>query len=127
MKSTAGQRGFSLVEVLVASVVFITGVAATLPLAAASVRATRLARDMSMATWLAWQKVEELTPFARDTPDSQERVDERGRVDPTGIYVRRWRMDAMDADALRLVVAVHHVSAPGLPVTVATVRRRPEP
>jgi type II secretory pathway pseudopilin PulG len=125
MTSATGQRGFSLVDVLVASVVFITGVAAILPLAVASVRGTRLARDMSMATWLAWQKVEELTPFARDTPERQERVDERGRVAPSGIYVRRWRVDAMGADALRIVAIVHHASAPGLPVTVATIRRRP--
>lgn len=124
MASTTAQRGFSLVDVLVASVVFITGVAAILPLAVVSVQATRLARDTSMATWLAWQKVEELTPFARDTPEVQERVDEHGRVNPTGIYVRRWRVDASGAEALRLVVAVHHVSAPGLQVTVATVRRR---
>ena len=127
MTSTTGQRGFSLVDVLVASVVFITGVAAVLPLAVASVQATRLARDMSMATWLAWQKVEELTPFARDTPEREERVDERGRVNPTGIYVRRWRVEAIDAEVLRLVVAVHHVSAPGLPVNVVTIRRRPGP
>ena len=90
-------------------------------------QATRLARDMSMATWLAWQKVEELTPFARDTPEIQERVDEHGRVNPTGAYVRRWRADASGVDAVRLVVAVHHASAPGLPVLVATMRRRPEP
>ena len=127
MTATTGQRGFSLVDVLVASVVFITGVAAILPLAVASVQGTRLARDMSMATWLAWQKIEELTPFARDTPEREERVDERGRVDPTGIYVRRWRVEANGADALRLVVAVHHVSAPGLPVSLATIRRRSKP
>jgi len=127
MRSATGQRGFSLVDVLVASVVFITGVAAILPLAVASVQGTRLARDMSMATWLAWQRVEELTPFARDTPEREERVDERGRADPAGIYVRRWRVEAMGADALRIIVAVHHVSAPGLPVTLATIRRRPGP
>lgn len=124
MTPTAAQRGFSLVDVLVASVVFMTGVAAVLPLAVGSVRATRLARDTSMATFLAWQKVEELTPRARQTPEVEERVDERGDVRPSGVYVRRWRVDPVGAEALTLIVAVHHVSAPGLPVTVATVRRR---
>lgn len=127
MTLTAAQRGFSLIDVLVASVVFMTGVAAVLPLAVGSVRATRLTRDKSMATWLAWQKIEELTPFARRTPESEERVDERGGVSPSGVYVRRWRVDAVGADALRFVVAVHHVLAPGLPVHVATVRRRTDP
>ncbi len=120
-------RGFSLVDVLVASVVFVTGVAAVLPLAAGSVRDTRLARDRSMATWLAWQRVEELSPLVRPTPPREERVDEAGRVTPAGIYVRRWRVDPVGAETLRLVVTVHHVSAPGVPVSVATVRRRPGP
>lgn len=116
-----------MVDVLVASVVFMTGVAAVLPLAAGSVRATRLARDRSMATFLAWQKVEELTPRARQTPEIEERIDERGGVSPSGVYVRRWRVDPIGADALRVRVAVHHVSAPGVPVSVATIRRRAAP
>lgn len=127
MTLTAGQRGFSLVDVLVASMVFMTGVAAVLPLAAGSVRATRLARDTSMATFLAWQKVEALTPDARQAPEVEERIDERGDVSPSGVYVRRWRVDPIGADALRVLVAVHHVSAPGVPVSVATVRRRTGP
>jgi len=127
MTPTTGQRGFSLVDVLVASVVFMTGVAAVLPLAAGSVRATRLARDTSMATFLAWQKVEELTPRARQTPAMEERIDERGGVSPSGVYVRRWRVDPVSADALLIVASVHHVSAPGVPVSVATVRRRDGP
>lgn len=127
MTSTTGQRGFSLVEVLVATTLFVTGVAAALPLAVVSVRATRLARDTSMGTWLAWQKVEELAPMVRRTPPREERMDERGRVQAAGIYVRRWQVDEVGADVLRLVVAVHHVSAPGTPVSIATLRRRTAP
>ena len=116
--------GFSLVEVLVASVVFVTGVVAVVPLVTWSVRATRLARDTSMATWLAWQKVEELKPFAVETPAREERLDEGGRAVATGVYTRRWRVEAVDADLLRLVVSVSHPTAPGAPVRVAAIRRR---
>ena len=52
--------GSSLIEVLVAALVLCVGMAGVLPLVFGSVRATRAARDASMATWLAWQKAEQL-------------------------------------------------------------------
>src|SRR5262245_26934506 len=53
-------RGTSLVEVLVATMVFAVATAAFVPLVAGSVRTIRTARDTGLATWMAWQKLEEL-------------------------------------------------------------------
>ena len=51
-----------------ATMVFAVGAAALVPLVAGSVRTTRTARDTGLATWMAWQKVEELRglTYARD-------------------------------------------------------------
>jgi prepilin-type N-terminal cleavage/methylation domain-containing protein len=129
--------GFSLVEVLIASVVFCVGLAGVFPLIAGSVRASRTARDASMATWLAWQKLEELrsvddlavSPADTLAADSAGFVDYRdglGRdAAAPDLFTRRWLVEpAPGADAIRIVVRVHHAAAPGVPVIIATVRLR---
>jgi type II secretory pathway pseudopilin PulG len=127
--------GFSLVETLVAALVFCVGVAAVVPLVAGSMRASRTARDASMATWLAWQKLEELRgidapglspadTLAADTPGFVDYLDGIGRdAGAPALYTRRWLVEpAPGADAIRIVVRVHHAAAPGVPVILATVR-----
>ena len=125
---------------LVAALVLCVGMAGVLPLVFGSVRATRAARDTSMATWLAWQKAEELrvpadlavspaNTLAADTAGYVDHLDQFGQPsEAPGRYTRRWLIEAAGAaGALRLVVAVHHAASPGTPVTVATVRRREGP
>src|SRR5204863_5244716 len=53
-------HGTSLVDTLIATVVFAVGLVALVPLLVGSVRAARTARDTGLATWMAWQKLEEL-------------------------------------------------------------------
>ena len=152
MKSGAGMRiaalsgdaaGTSLVEALVATLVFAVGVAALVPLVLGSVRATRTARDNGLATWMAWQKLEELrgrtyaelgpSPAAsleEDAPGYVDYLDQSGDLSRApGFYVRRWAIEpSRYGDGLtRIAVAVHHAGAPGLPVTVATLRARRTP
>lgn len=129
----ADDRGFSLVEVLTASLVFCVGVVGVLPLMAGALLGTRAARDASMATWLAWQKVEELHHPAglldspggtldADTPGYVDYLDQAGRqAEPPSLYTRRWSIAAAGG-TVRVVVAVHHAAAPGTPVTIAVVR-----
>jgi type IV pilus modification protein PilV len=132
----ARDHGFSLIEVLVAALVLCIGMAGVLPLVFGSVRATRAARDTSMATWLAWQKAEELrvpvdlaaspaNTLAADTAGYVDYLDQSGRPSKTpSPYTRRWLIEAAGpAGTLRLVVSVHHAASSGTPVTVATVRR----
>jgi hypothetical protein len=106
------------------------------PLVFGSVRATRAARDVNMATWLAWQKIEQLRvpldpvpspadALATDTADYVDYLDQSGNSsDSPAPYTRRWLIETGDAAGLlRLVVSVHHAASPGTPVTVATARR----
>ena len=136
----ARDHGFSLIEVLVAALVLCVGMAGVLPLVFDAVRVTRAARDTSMATWLAWQKAEELRvpvdlavspadTLAADTDGYVDYLDQFGRPsEAPAPYTRRWMIEAAGAaGALRLVVAVHHAASPGTPVTVATVRRQEGP
>ena len=132
----ARDHGFSLIEALVASLVLSVGMAGVLPIVFGAVRATRAARDTSMATWLAWQKAEELRvpvdlalspsdTLATDTPGYVDHLDQFGAPsDAPALYTRRWLIEPAGATGtLRLVVSVHHAALPGVPVRVATVRR----
>jgi type II secretory pathway pseudopilin PulG len=56
----AGEAGFSLTEVIMASAVLVTGLVAVAQLFAVSTNANRVARRTSMATILAQQKIEQL-------------------------------------------------------------------
>ena len=90
--------GFSLIETLVAALVFSVGVVGVMPLIAGAVRATRGARDTGMATWLAWQKAEELRgpagALAAAAGGDVDHLDQFGRnVEPPGVYTRRWTVD----------------------------------
>src|SRR5690606_23633088 len=137
----AQAQGASLVEAMVAMLVFAVGVAAVVPLFLGAIRSTRAARDHGAAAWLARQKLEELRsrPYAAlhaspagavdaDTPGYVDYLDQHGAVLPAGgVYVRRWAVElaAADGSLLRLTVAVHHVGAPGVAATLATLRRLP--
>ena len=91
-------RGFSLIEVLVACGVLVTGVLALAALLARSVPINIAAGHISRATVLAAQKVEELRVGAADpVADAVEYLDRRGAVVGAGgdaprgaIYARRW-------------------------------------
>ena len=124
--------GFSLVETLVAALVFSVGAVGVMPLIVGAVRATRGARDTGMATWLAWQKAEELRgpagALAAGAGADVDHLDQFGRnVDPPGVYTRRWAVTLAGADVLRIAVGVHHASAPGAPVVLVSLRSRSAP
>jgi hypothetical protein len=137
-------HGASLVEALVATLVFTVAVAALVPLLLVSIRSTRTARDAGQATWLAWQKIEDLrgltyedlghsppSSLDEDTPGYVDYLDQAGDLSRApGLYVRRWAIEPVgvgDGNLMRLAAAVHHVGSPGLPVTVATLRARRTP
>ena len=130
MSPVHDSTGFSLIETLVAALVFSVGVVGVMPLIAGAVRATRGARDTGMATWLAWQKAEELRGPAGTlvAGEDVDHLDQSGRnVDPPGVYTRRWTVTLAGEDVLRIVVGVHHASAPGTPVVLVSLRSRSAP
>lgn len=88
-------RGFSLVEVVVATGLLATGLLALAHVMAAAVAANVAARNTTYATVLAGQKVEEMRA-TRDLAGSIDAIDERGVVvgagDPRSrtVYRRTW-------------------------------------
>ena len=132
MSTARENSGFSLIETLVAALVFSVGVVGVMPLIAGAVRATRGARDTGTATWLAWQKAEELRgpagAAAAGAGAGADHLDQFGRsVDPPGVYTRRWAVTLAGADVLRIAVGVHHASAPGAPIVLVSLRSRSTP
>lgn len=129
--------GFSLVETLVAALVFSVGVVGVMPLIVGAARVARNARDTSMATWLAWQKIEEQrgVVYSRDaagldvdTGAYVDHLDQFGRqVEPPGLYTRHWTLTPAGAHGLRIAVRVHHAAAPGAPIVLGSLASRRAP
>jgi Tfp pilus assembly protein PilV len=137
-KTVHDDAGVSLIEVLVATMVFVVGAAGLVPVLFGSIAAVRVARDVSMTSRLAQQKMHELlasggdlasspsTSLTSDAPGFVEQLDELGRtVSADGVYVRRWLVEpvGLARDAARVVVAVDAASATGRRTTIGTIRR----
>jgi prepilin-type N-terminal cleavage/methylation domain-containing protein len=126
-----GTRGFSLVEVLVATAIFAVAAVSLAQLTAVATAANLQAGRKSLAIAIAQQKIEELL-IANPAPDVSpagaltdrlagwfDFVDRDGRttgsgaVPPDGTgYVRQWSVDsAIDGDALIVQVLVTDVGS----------------
>ncbi len=108
-------RGFSLLEVLVATTIVVVGVAALAQLIALAALTNLHARQMTMATVLAQGKIEELLPqnttglaaspadaLAHNLTGYSDFVDADGHllgngpaIPPGSAYVRRWSVDPL--------------------------------
>jgi Tfp pilus assembly protein PilV len=107
-------EGSTLVEVLVATLVLVTGVlgAAQLFLIAAATNAA--AHDTTIATTLAAQKVEQLlSTDLQEASDLTDHVDRWGQVVGTAqsppasaVYTRRWSIEPLSADTVAIRVRV---------------------
>ena len=64
MQTFESSRGFSLIEVMVASAILACAVLSVAQLAAAAIGSTAGARGVSEATLLAWQKIDQLRSLA---------------------------------------------------------------
>ena len=132
---TAGDRGFSLIEALVAMTIMLVGVLPLAQLMAVSTKSNAAAGVNSLATLLAVAKVEslrstewgsaDLAPspagaLSTNTPGYVEYLDGRGArlkdaglvagTPPVGtVYLRRWSVDALPAlSTVVLQVVVSH-------------------
>jgi hypothetical protein len=125
----ACERGTTLVEAIIAIGLLAGAVVSMAGLASVAIRTSAIARERSMATLLAVQKMEvlcrdasALAPSAAnawfvDTPGHVEYLDEFGRplAGARGVYVRRWAVAPLPADANLLAITV----------VVAVCRTRP--
>ena len=86
-----GERGFTLIEVLIALLVLMVGMAGILSLQLTSMQATAFSRHATEASVLAEAKMEELRATPATVLDSgDDRVDARGEQDAAGLFERIW-------------------------------------
>jgi type IV pilus assembly protein PilV len=88
---TRAERGFTIIEVLIALVVMMIGVAGVLAMHATSSRASSYTRHATEAAVLAEDKLEILRTVAIATLENgDEIVDATGNPDDEGLFARSW-------------------------------------
>ena len=88
-----GERGFTLIEVLIALLILMVGMAGILSLQLTSMKATSFSRHATEASSLAEDKVEELRTVPLNSvrfASGTDQVDSRGVADAEGLYTRTW-------------------------------------
>jgi Tfp pilus assembly protein PilV len=106
--------GSSLIEVLVAMLVFVSGVLGMAQLFLIAAASNAASRDATVAATLAAQKVEQLLSSELvDAVDLVEHVDGTGRVvgtaespPPQAVYTRRWSIESLSPDTVAIRVRV---------------------
>lgn len=93
MSARRGERGFTVIEVLIALLILLVGMAGILSLQMTSVQATAFSRHATEASVLAedkmeWLRTQPLTTLA--TGAEPDPVDSRGVPDPNALYQRSW-------------------------------------
>ncbi|MFO7692046.1 MAG: hypothetical protein R6V57_03060 [Vicinamibacterales bacterium] len=121
MTNLIADRGTTLVEALIAIGILAGAVVALAGLSSVAVRSSASARERSVATLLALQKLETVcldgatsppspaNAWAIDTPGYIEYLDQYGNrlAGPAaGVYVRRWSITPLPSDANLLAVQV---------------------
>lgn len=104
-----GQGGFTLIEVMIAMLLLLIGVAGVLSLQMVSVRATSFSRHATEATIVAEDKMEELMTMGTTSPlfiDGTDDVDEMSRTDGNDEYTREWVLIVDPADVDITIVNV---------------------
>jgi prepilin-type N-terminal cleavage/methylation domain-containing protein len=119
-----GQRGFTVVEVLIALLVLLIGMAGILSMQLTSVRATAFSRHATEASVLAEDKMEELrTMPTAALADASDQVDARGVLDPQGLYTRAWTIASVPPH-LAITVTVSWLEQGGEPYDIALTTMR---
>lgn len=105
-------KGVGLVEIIIAMLIFAVGITAALRTLPESNRATSRSRNLTVATNLAQQKVEELMgiPFSNADLDAGDHTDPDNPIET--IYSRVWNVtvDAPLADMKQVIVTVTYES-----------------
>ncbi|HEY5619023.1 MAG TPA: hypothetical protein VIK60_13860 [Vicinamibacterales bacterium] len=108
------ETGFSLIEVLVATVLLVGSIATLVQVFLIATRANAEAQYATYATVLATQKMEELRAISPpiETIDAVDYVDVRGApvvegvASPRAIYERRWTVEPLPTESGAVVVTV---------------------
>jgi prepilin-type N-terminal cleavage/methylation domain-containing protein len=120
----AGERGFTMIEMMIAMTVLLAGIAGILSLQLSGYRATAYSRHATEASILGEGKMEWLlvNPIANLTSGT-DRVDARGVLDEEGLYAREWSV-AADGDGMALDVTVSWLEQGGESHSITMSSRR---
>jgi type II secretion system protein I len=90
-RRTKGERGFTLVEVLVSLVILTIGLAALVSMAGSSTKATAYTRHAGEASVVGQDKLEQLRVMSPALlANGTDTVDAHAFVTTTGMYTRTW-------------------------------------
>jgi type IV pilus assembly protein PilV len=121
-----GERGFTLIELMVAMMVLVIGMTGLLALQMSGNRAAAYARHAAEAAVLAEDRIEALrtVPLASAT-GGEDRIDAMGVPDPGGLYQRSWSI-TWNGDLGSLVVRVAWLERGAEPhqISYRTLRNR---
>jgi type IV pilus modification protein PilV len=134
-----GGNGSSLIEVLVAMLILVSGVLAMAQLFLAAASSNAASRDTTIAATLAAQGLEQLVSSElADAAELVEHVDAWGRVvstadspPPEAVYTRRSSVEPFSADTVRIRVRVGRTDRtgstrmPGETRVLTIARKRP--
>ena len=123
--------GSTLIEVLVATVVLVTGVLGVAQLFLIAAATNAAARDTTIASTLAAQKVEQLLSNERDAATSLiDHVDRWGQVVGTAepppanaVYTRRWSIEPLSMNTVAIRVRVGRSDRTGVSGPMAAETR----
>ncbi len=130
------ERGFSLLEVLVASTILAVGLLSLAQLLALATTANAAAGRATYAAVLAAEKLEDLRALTweslqRQAGESADRLDRAGRplggVFGAAAYTRRWLIDPLPADPNNALVIQVIVSSGRDDARIVAVRARRVP
>ena len=116
----AGQQGgFTIVEVLIALVVLLVGLAGILSMQMTAISATGFERHATEASTLAQDKMEALRTLSSTALASgSDQVDPRGVPDPAGLFTRDWTV-ASGSNEFTITVKVTWLEGGGDPYTIS--------
>ncbi len=115
------EEGFTLIEVLIALLVLMVGMAGILSLQLTSMKATGFSRHATEASSLAEDKVEELRTVPLNSArfaSGSDQVDARGVADAAGLYIRTWTITPQ-TDTTIVTVSVAWNERGGEPYTIS--------
>jgi prepilin-type N-terminal cleavage/methylation domain-containing protein len=115
------EEGFTLIEVLIALLVLMVGMAGILSMQLTSMKATGFSRHATEASSLVEDKVEELRTVPLTSArfvNGNDQVDARGVPDATGLYRRSWTITPQ-TDTTIVTVSVAWDERGGEPYTIS--------